>query len=324
MNDPLFARTAVEADQIQLIDFEPPQPDPQAIVDRLLDGEDISIVEDALFGSVVALVTRRRDECLNAQDVNTAEKCDDILFALRRMRLDSVRQAVLENREATMIRRLEAARLRTMDLEGRYRHAIDRVMEENRDHVAKLNERHREERETFEASWRTPQRTRLFSKASPALINLQRQNYMLLQARRYADQRAAKRQLDEMERAEIEERDDRLRKPGETPQGKAAAGDGSIVHRKRGQAAIAEACPREGSVGGQAEGRESRERNEEHTGVEGIRNRVWEDEAERNPAVEGAGEDGADEHGTDLHTQAPAIADRPREETSRLLVNIPR
>jgi hypothetical protein len=205
MDDPLFSRTAVGADQIQLIDLDPPQPDPQAIIDRLLAGEAVSIVADALFASVVTLLTRRRDECLNAQDSNAAEKCDDILLALRQMRVDSVREAVFNNREATMGRRLEAARLRAIDLEDRYRYAVDRVVEENSDHVAKLNGRHQEEREAFEASWQTPQRTRLFSRASPALINLRRQNYMLLQARRYEDQRAAERQLDEMERTEIQE-----------------------------------------------------------------------------------------------------------------------
>jgi hypothetical protein len=182
MDDPLFARTAVDADEIQVADLEPLQPDPEAIIDLLLDCEDVLIVGDALFASVVALLTRRRDISLNAQGTNIAEKCDDIFLALRRMQFDSIRQAALDNCQVTMGRHFKAARLSSIDLEARYRRPVDRVVEENRDHVTKPKERHREEREAFKAkrAWQTSQRTRLFSKVSPALINLWGQNYMLL------------------------------------------------------------------------------------------------------------------------------------------------
>jgi hypothetical protein len=151
------------------------------------------------------VLTRYRDERIDAHDIDDAEQADKILSALQEQRMNSVRHDVRSARESHITRRLEAARQKASQLEQDYQHQIELLEDEHAKSVARLAEKHRQERESFAGRWDTSDKARLFNRASPALINMRTQNFLLIKVRRYDEQRVMEEYVHRLEQFEIDE-----------------------------------------------------------------------------------------------------------------------
>jgi hypothetical protein len=151
------------------------------------------------------ILTHYRDERIDGRDLDEAEQADKILSALQEQRTNSLRQDARSTRESQFTERLEAARENASKLERDYQHEIQLLEKEHAGSVARLADKHRQERELLAGRWDAPDKWRLFNRASPALMSMRTQNFLMLKARRYDEQRVMEKYIHCLEQFEIDE-----------------------------------------------------------------------------------------------------------------------
>jgi hypothetical protein len=184
--------------------FQNPEAEPFAR--RVLEGEDITIIPPNQVSSVLKLLTQYRESKINANDVNEAERCHNLMLAIAKHQADSQAQSTHDNRDSHLSDLLEAARARVADLEQRYSALHETILEQNEEHLSELREKHKQEVADFEASWTMPYKTRPFTRASQQLIQLRTRSALLMRARRFTDHRVTERAANDLERGETAER----------------------------------------------------------------------------------------------------------------------
>jgi hypothetical protein len=178
----------------------------QSLSQRLLAGDDPSIVPPEQISAVVKYLSRYRDSHIDSNDVDEAERSDKLVREIAKRKSDSTIHSLREDRDLRMAHLLEAAQHRLANLEQRYTARHQALLQANDNHLRQLADRHQRECDDFAISWSQPPRTRPYTRASNQLVNLRTQSILLMKARRYDDYRMAERALDTLEHTEAAER----------------------------------------------------------------------------------------------------------------------
>jgi hypothetical protein len=205
--EPLFIRTQVGADRFRICSLGDVADDPiEQKARALLKGASLSILLPSEINAIVSWLVDFRNDQICEGNGNGAEIADILLEKIQQMKLSGLKESLREDRERDIILRLNEAKASFADMAIRYSDARSCVLAENDAHLQNLEQRHREEKEAFDHLWQSPEKARAYSHASNQLMMLRAQSILLLQARRYDDQRKVMRISGVLERDETEER----------------------------------------------------------------------------------------------------------------------
>jgi hypothetical protein len=203
---PVFEKTEPDPHQSRTSDSMLANSMAEDFSQRLLAGEDISIVPQEHAPGVVRYLTRYRDSQIEETNVDEAERSDNLIVALAQRKSTSQTQYVRDTRDSRLADRLEAAQERFALVQDRFETVHDAILDKNASQIRQLEEKHQKEIADFEALWSTPVKTRPYTRASQQLIEVRTRSVLLMKARRFDDHRLIERAAEEMGRDEAADR----------------------------------------------------------------------------------------------------------------------
>jgi hypothetical protein len=203
---PVFEQTAPALQQIRVIGTVVPNSDSESLAERVLAGDEISIIPPDQVSSVLHYLIHYRDAQIDANNVDEAERSDILLYQVAQRRSDSADRSLRDGRGSHLSELLEAAQQRLSALETRYKSIHASLLTENEAHLTQLRDKHQHELEDFESSWQKPNKTRIYARASIQLIELRTRSVMLMKARRFDDHRVTERAASQLARDEVADR----------------------------------------------------------------------------------------------------------------------
>jgi hypothetical protein len=203
---PVFEKTEPNPDQIRTGEPILSSSIAEELSQRVLSGQDISIIPPEHASAVVQCLAQYRDSQIEQANVDEAERVDNLIAAIAQRKSTCRAQSLRDSRNSHLSDRLEAAQRRFTNVEHRFETVHEAIIDENASHLRELEDRHQKELTEFEDSWSTAAKTRSYTRASQHLIELRTRSAMLMKARRFDDHRVTERAAGEMERDEAAER----------------------------------------------------------------------------------------------------------------------
>lgn len=161
--------------------------DIDTLVEKLLNGEETSIVDDEMVPSCIMQLQQIRDEKLFSHEIDVAKRADQCVVELTQRHTKLIKQQAQQNRERSYQERLEIAEVDLKKLEQRIDRTRKYIQNRHKTQLEKLKERQSQEIDELYERWQSPVQTRKYSHCSAKLKSLRAQSVRLMSMRNYDD-----------------------------------------------------------------------------------------------------------------------------------------
>ncbi|OHT13973.1 hypothetical protein TRFO_15744 [Tritrichomonas foetus] len=184
---------------------ETPEERAESLAKRLLNNEDISIVEPPDVVNVVSYLSEYRDKHLKNHNVNEGERTENIIQKLQQERKNSIKSQIAQERAADIQKRLNEANDQLNNLQQRVNGTLESLQIENQRNLDKLSKKHQTEMDNFLSKWQSERNMKKYARASTALRQIRAQSILLMNQKRFDELRKADMLASNLEKIETEE-----------------------------------------------------------------------------------------------------------------------
>lgn len=180
--------------------------DDDQLIERILDGENLSEIDNATYTRLINKIRTERDQLIYANKVKESEEANTKYLRIQQIQFEVMKNNLRNQQIEKVTARLEQANEDYDKLKKMIKVLDNDMITDMNNQLQSLKNKQAKEVNQLTMEWNSENKLRRFNRASGKLRNLRTQQQILLNSHRYEEMRLVKREADKLEKTETKDK----------------------------------------------------------------------------------------------------------------------